>query len=106
MSGSRVHGGVGRCPRIIYVLCWFLPTDMREGSRFSEVSDACVNPRPLVRQDAGPAGALLERDSDSDEGGELEPYDEDADRWDDEDDVSPEDERALAAFMVRVHREG
>ena len=54
-------------------------------------------------QDAGPAGALLQRDSDSDEDeGELEPYDEDADRWDDEDDVSPEDERALAAFMVRA----
>ena len=55
-------------------------------------------------QDVGPAGALLERDSDSDEEGEPEPYDEDADRWDDEDDVSPEDERALAAFMVRCAR--
>ena len=45
-------------------------------------------------------GALVERDSDSDE--ELEPYDEDADRWDEEDEVSPEDERVLAAFMVRA----
>lgn len=55
-----------------------------------------------MSQDAGPAGALLERDSDSDEA-ELEPYDDDADtRWDEEDDVSPEDERALAAFMVCV----
>ena len=51
-------------------------------------------------QDAGPAGgALLQRDSDSDD--ELEPYDDDADRWEEEDEVSPEDERALAAFMVR-----
>ncbi len=73
--------------------------------RVGKIAGANTQTRPFVRQDAGPAGALLERDSDSDEDGELEPYDEDADRWDDEDDVSPEDERALAAFMVQARRE-
>ena len=54
----------------------------------------------LTMQAAGTAGsALVERDSDSDD--ELEPYNEDADRWEEEDEVSPEDESALAAFMVR-----
>ena len=61
----------------------------------------CLVSNPIAAQGGAlHAPAVLRGDSDSDD--ELEERLSDADGWDeDELEVSPEDERAMAAFMVR-----